>query len=81
MNSHRFGGGMIEYEFQFDLLEVVCMPSSLLSWLCPISTFHMKQNISHMMTFLFTKQHAGSLKQFSSVMSQINLMKVTKLSN
>lgn len=50
MNSHRFGGGMIEYEFQFDLLEVVCMPSSLLSWLCPFSTFHMKNKTTK--TFL-----------------------------
>lgn len=49
MNSHRFGGGMIEYEFQFELLEVICKSSSLLSWLGPYSAFHRKQNISHMM--------------------------------
>lgn len=32
MNSQRFWAGMIEYEFQFDKLQVISMPSSML-WL------------------------------------------------
>lgn len=58
MNSQRFWAGMIEYEFQFDLLQVISMPSSMLSLYAHIHCFINRKEkekvISHKIKSLFS---------------------------